>query len=218
MKILDHYSLFFETVNQEFVNEDTLGNPELLGQFGPIKQVRVLQESNPVQIYVRFVERVSAVEAIKFCKERPDLFKDAKHGYQKYCIKFINKQKCRRQGCPNRHSYDLWDIILHHIDIVSFIFLCAYCVWEASGLLHGHTTWSYHMVIPRGHLYTISVVAIVLIGVSINHKLQRTNGIDHITILILCSLGRDEGYFDLCGYPIIGRPVENQLSCYLVNL
>jgi len=105
MKILDHYSIFVVALKEDIVNQHTLSRPELFGQFGQIRSIRILQESSPTEFYVRFTEEHSATAAIRWCLSQPELFKDAKNGYQKYCIKFINKQKCRKSGCPNRHSW-----------------------------------------------------------------------------------------------------------------
>jgi len=64
-----------------------------------------LQDKSPCQIYVRFGSEAAAVAAVAWCKAEPAIFADAKHGYQKYCVKFINNQKCTKANCPNRHSW-----------------------------------------------------------------------------------------------------------------
>ena len=105
MKILDYFSVLAVVLQDDIVDNDILGRQEVFGQFGPIRSIRVIQESKPVQIYVRFHETTSATAALQWCQQRPLTFEDVKYGYQKYCVKFINKQKCRKQDCPNRHSY-----------------------------------------------------------------------------------------------------------------
>ena len=72
--------------------------------FSVHSSIRVLLESSPAEVYMRFTAESSASLAIQWCMAQPQLFKDAKHGYQKYCTKFIHKQKCRKQSCSNRHS------------------------------------------------------------------------------------------------------------------
>jgi len=105
MKILDRLSVFIVALQDHIVDQEKLVRPELFGQFGTITSIRILQETNPPELYVRFEEESSAAAAIAWCKQRELTFKDVKHGYQKYCIKFINKQKCRKPCCPNRHSW-----------------------------------------------------------------------------------------------------------------
>ncbi len=103
MKIADYSSILVTVSQDDLLDIDLLSGQELLGQFGTIISLRFIQESQPTQIYVRFREAASAIAALKWCQQQPLVFGDAKHGYQKYCVKFLNKQKCRKQDCPHRH-------------------------------------------------------------------------------------------------------------------
>jgi len=115
MKILDHYSVSVEILRADGpVNELTMSHSDTFGQFGEIQSLRILEEADPIQILVRYTKECAATAAIRWCLSLPEVFNDAKNGYQKYCIKFINKQQCHKLKCPNRHSW------ANAVDIMSF--------------------------------------------------------------------------------------------------
>lgn len=135
MKILDYFSVLAVVLQDNLVDNDLLSRQEVFGQFGPIRSIRVIQESKPVQIYVRFHETGSATAALQWCQQRPMAFGDVKYGYQKYCVKFINKQTCRKQDCPNRHSYHSTHTIdtIHNVTDLSYLtmstpLICSFCI------------------------------------------------------------------------------------------
>merc|ERR1719206_559796 len=91
---------------------------EFFSQFGAVKSVRTLQGNNdPTEIYVRFADEGSAVRAIAWFNERPSLCVSAKHGFSRYCFKFLNGKKCKNAGCENRHSWADTDEVLSFGDV-----------------------------------------------------------------------------------------------------
>jgi len=114
MKIVDRSSCYIVGIKKDMADKALLAKYELFGQFGEILSIRIIQDKDPCEVYIRFASQASAVKAIDWCNSSASLFMNAKHGYQKYCIKFINGQNCKRSSinCPNRHSWaDTKDIL-----------------------------------------------------------------------------------------------------------
>jgi hypothetical protein len=114
MKIVDRSSCYIVGIKKDMADKALLAKYELFGQFGTILSIRIIQDKDPCEVYIRFSTQRSAVNAINWCNSDESLFTNAKHGYQKYCIKFINGQNCKRSNinCPNRHSWaDTKDIL-----------------------------------------------------------------------------------------------------------
>jgi len=96
MKLVDRLSCYVVGLDESSVKSNALR------QFGPISSVRLIQNTNPCETLVRYLETESAVAAIEWCRRRG---LSADHGYNKYCIKFINNKQCKRPQCPHRHSW-----------------------------------------------------------------------------------------------------------------
>jgi len=114
MKIVDRSSCYIVGISKDLADKAMLAKYELFGQFGDILSIRIIQDKDPCEVYIRFATQSSAVRAIDWCNGHGTMFTNAKHGYQKYCIKFINGQNCKRShiNCPNRHSWaDTQDIL-----------------------------------------------------------------------------------------------------------
>lgn len=105
MKITDRQSCSVVILRNELASPVLLSQPRFFGQFGLVRSIRLLQDKSPCQVYVRFNTEAAAVAAVAWCSAEPSIFADAKHGYQKYCVKFINNQKCTKANCPNRHAW-----------------------------------------------------------------------------------------------------------------
>ena len=102
MKIVDRFSCYAVGFKKSDASNIKLSKFENFGQFGPIASLRIILRTSPVEVYIRFVQRLSATAAIQWCRRRG---LDADHGYYKYCIKFLNNKTCTRQHCPKRHSW-----------------------------------------------------------------------------------------------------------------
>lgn len=102
MKIVDRQSCYAVGIKKCNASKPILSKFEFFGRFGPISSLRIIQKTNPVEVYIRYVRADSAAAAIEWCREQQ---LSADHGYHKYCIKFINNKTCRRLNCPNRHSW-----------------------------------------------------------------------------------------------------------------
>jgi len=112
MKIRDRRSCKMMILDAELATPETLSSPDLFAQFGLISSIRVLKDTAPREAHIRFESEDSAAAAIAWCNNESPLFTNAKYGYQKYCAKFINHQKCDLDGCPMRHSWsDTRDIL-----------------------------------------------------------------------------------------------------------
>ena len=114
MKIVDRSSCYIVGIKKDMADKALLAKYELFGRFGDILSIRIIQDKDPCEVYIRFATQASALRAIDWCNSTASLFMNAKHGYQKYCIKFINGQNCKRSNinCPNRHSWaDTKDIL-----------------------------------------------------------------------------------------------------------
>ena len=112
MKINNRRSISVIALHEHLGSASTIAEHQYLGQFGQIVSARVLENRQPIQLFVVFVEESSAIQALAWCNQQPLLFSEAKHGYQKYCPKFINHQKCRKPTCRGRHSWsDAKDIL-----------------------------------------------------------------------------------------------------------
>jgi len=112
MKIRDRSSCKVMILDAELATPETLSSPEFFVQFGVISSIRILKDTAPREAHIRFESEDSAAAAIAWCNNESPLFTNAKYGYQKYCAKFINHQKCDLDGCPMRHSWsDTRDIL-----------------------------------------------------------------------------------------------------------
>jgi len=105
MKVTDRFSCSVILRQPAAALPTVLSRPEYFGQFGKIVSLRVLQESQPLEVFVRFSEEAAAVRAIAWCSSQSVLFSGAMHGYQKYCVDFLNGQMCRKRTCRNRHAW-----------------------------------------------------------------------------------------------------------------
>jgi len=99
MKILDKSSCYVTALNDDFSSQ------ELFDRFGKVLSFRVLKDTNPKQLYVRYTEEASAVNAVAWCGKNPSVFEDAKHGFNRYCSKFIHGKECTNEACENRHCW-----------------------------------------------------------------------------------------------------------------
>ena len=112
MKIKDRSSFHVIITNADIATPQTLSSPQLFGQFGQISSIRILKDTTPREAHIRFVKPEAAATAIAWCNNTSPLFVNAKYGYQKYCVKFINNQPCDIPGCAMRHSWsDTRDIL-----------------------------------------------------------------------------------------------------------
>lgn len=112
MKILDKKSVSMTVLSPDIDASSDLAKNEFFGQFGAVQSLRVLQNSEPKEIYLRFDNESSAKQAIAWCLGQPSVFKNAQHGFNKYCITFINHKVCTKEKCENRHSWaDTQDIL-----------------------------------------------------------------------------------------------------------
>jgi len=102
MKIKDRSSVYVAGIKKCNASRIILSKYENFGQFGAISSLRIIQKTNPAEVYLRYVRPEAASRAIEWCRNRG---LDADHGYHKYCIKFINNKTCKRLNCPNRHSW-----------------------------------------------------------------------------------------------------------------
>jgi len=99
MKILDKSSCYVTALKEEFSSQ------ELFDQFGQVLSFRVLKDTDPKQLYVRYTDEAAAADAVAWCSANPSAFEDAKHGFNRYCSKFIHGKECTNEACENRHSW-----------------------------------------------------------------------------------------------------------------
>jgi len=112
IKMLDRHSCYVAGIQREIATKEILSKPAFFGQFGEISSIRVLRDRDPGEVYLRFHSEKDAIRAIAWCNSQSPLGISAQHGYQKYCIKFIDNKRCKRPNCPHRHSWcDNRDII-----------------------------------------------------------------------------------------------------------
>merc|ERR1719361_1876446 len=112
MKIKDRSSFHVIILNPELATPDILSSQQYFGQFGVISSIRILKDTSPREAHIRFSTANSAERAIEWCNNHSPIFVNAKYGYQKYCVKFINNQPCDIPGCAMRHSWsDTRDIL-----------------------------------------------------------------------------------------------------------
>lgn len=110
--MLDRHSCYVSGIQREIASKEILSKPAFFGQFGEISSIRVLRDRDPGEVYLRFHSEKDAIRAIAWCNSQSPLGISAQHGYQKYCIKFIDNKRCKRPNCPHRHSWcDNRDII-----------------------------------------------------------------------------------------------------------
>lgn len=105
IKMVDRHSCYVAGIQREIATKEILEKPSFFGQFGQITSLRVLRDRDPAEVYIRFASDFDAVRAINWCNGQAALGISAEHGYQKYCIKFIDGKRCNRPGCPHRHSW-----------------------------------------------------------------------------------------------------------------
>lgn len=101
MKILEKRSCYVTVLHKD---ADDFTKPEFFSQFGDVKSVRVLKGNEPTEVYVRFTDERAAARAIAWCNARPSRY-SAKHGFSRYCFKFLNNKPCKNKNCENRHSW-----------------------------------------------------------------------------------------------------------------
>jgi len=112
MKIKDRSSFHVIILNADLATPESLSSQQLFGQFGAIASIRILKDTSPREAHIRFANEDAAAQAIEWCNNQSPLFVNAKYGYQKYCVKFINNQPCDIPGCAMRHSWsDTRDIL-----------------------------------------------------------------------------------------------------------
>jgi hypothetical protein len=112
MKIKDRLSIHVVILNADLATPESLSCPLLFGQFGTIASIRILKDTTPREAHIRFSHEVSAGLAIQWCNNVSPMFVNAKFGYQKYCVKFVNNQACDIPGCSSRHAWaDTRDIL-----------------------------------------------------------------------------------------------------------
>lgn len=112
IKMLDRHSCYVAGIQRDIASKEILSKPAFFGQFGEISSIRVLRDRDPGEVYLRFRSEGAAVRAIAWCNSQSCMGISAQHGYQKYCIKFIDNKRCKRPNCPHRHSWcDNRDII-----------------------------------------------------------------------------------------------------------
>jgi len=112
MKIKDRSSCHVIILDSNLATPETLSSDNLFSRFGEISSIRILRDTNPREAHIRFERESSAAAAIAWCNSASRLFVNAKYGYQKYCVRFINHQKCDVSGCAMRHSWcDMGDIL-----------------------------------------------------------------------------------------------------------
>ena len=132
MKLTFRRSLTVMALHEELSSTATISGQHFLGQFGEIVSARVLEDRKPLQLFVVFAEEWSAIQAISWCNQQPFLFSEAKHGYHKYCLKFLNHKRCRKKGCLGRHSWcDTKDIM----DLQCMIYILTNCQWTVIAFL-----------------------------------------------------------------------------------
>jgi len=107
LKIRDRFSCYASGLSSVEATKSRLSST--FGQFGELSSVRIIQNRKPHEVYVRFTTEEAARRAIAWCNEQKAEDTGApitaKHGYNKYCIKFINNKPCRKANCPNQHQW-----------------------------------------------------------------------------------------------------------------
>jgi len=112
MKIKDRSSFHVIILDESVATPELLSSAQMFGQFGTISSIRILKDTSPREAHIRFTEDSCAAQAITWCNNQSPMFVNAKYGYQKYCVKFINNQPCDIPGCAMRHSWsDTRDIL-----------------------------------------------------------------------------------------------------------
>ena len=107
IKIDDRESCFVIGISPSIATEETLRSSDYFGQFGTIKSIRFILNSEPRQALIRFTTAEAASRAIAWCNSQKsgDCPISAKYGYQKYCISFIKNKQCLKVDCPHRHRW-----------------------------------------------------------------------------------------------------------------
>jgi len=103
LKIVDRFSCYAVGFNQATATKTRLA--ALFGQFGEVTSIRIIQNRKPFEVYLRFTTKEAAARAVAWCNDSEQAPINAKHGYNKYCIKFINNKQCRKDNCPNQHQW-----------------------------------------------------------------------------------------------------------------
>jgi hypothetical protein len=112
MKIKDRSSFHVIILDESLATPESLSSQQMFGQFGTISSIRILKDTSPREAHIRFNGETAASAAITWCNSQSPLFVNAKYGYQKYCVKFINNQPCDIPGCAMRHAWsDTRDIL-----------------------------------------------------------------------------------------------------------
>jgi len=105
MKILDRNSCYVSMSHTDTDRTAECSNTAFFSQFGGVKSLRSLHGNGPKEIYVRFADQPSAARAIAWFDVRPSRCIGAKHGFSRYCFKFLNGKECRNASCENRHAW-----------------------------------------------------------------------------------------------------------------
>jgi len=112
LRVVDRLSCYVSGIQPTFASSETLSQPAWFGQFGGVVSVQLIQNSSPPEALIRFETEEATCAAISWANEKPAL--SAKHGYTKFCIKFLNRRRCKRERCHLRHSWcDQADVIEH---------------------------------------------------------------------------------------------------------
>jgi len=106
MKIVDRTSLYIMGLAPEFANVAVITSYSWFGAFGSIEQIRIIQ-SKKNEVYIRFLHEESAINALLWVNNdlASSIGASAKHGYQKYCTKFLQRKKCNRAKCQLLHEW-----------------------------------------------------------------------------------------------------------------
>merc|ERR1719203_2605249 len=67
MKIVDRSSCYIVGISKDLADKAMLAKYELFGQFGDILSIRIIQDKDPCEVYIRFATQSSAVRAIDWC-------------------------------------------------------------------------------------------------------------------------------------------------------
>jgi len=83
---------------------DNLSTSSSFASFGEIEHLRIIpqKQDSPSQLFIKYLSSTAAERAIQWSLEKG---LSAKHGYQRYCKKWLSNKRCQRQNCPNLHRW-----------------------------------------------------------------------------------------------------------------
>ena len=106
LRLMDRASIHVMGLPDSIEDETPLATNEWFAQFGELLSVRLLQSKSPREAFIRYVDEASACRALQWCNgDSINSGLSAKHGYQKYCSKFLEGVQCERPKCQHRHSW-----------------------------------------------------------------------------------------------------------------